>query len=221
MSQNKGVFSYHVFKKHLNGAKIANQEILVNRVALLFLRDSFFFFFNWRLITLQYCSGFCRTVTWISHGCTCVLHPEPPSHLPPHPIPEGHPSAPALSTLSQGHSFESDGQWGGICTLQRSQSVSGTFTNSTCGRPSSSKLLGGTGLWDTNAAHCASASESIVRNRAALTVLPCLRDAGQGGHCFWLDCPSNLTTLGDRFYCYSHLTGKKIRQNRELFRLLL
>jgi len=45
MSQNKGVFSYHVFKKHLNGAKIANQEILVNRVALLFLRDSFFFFF--------------------------------------------------------------------------------------------------------------------------------------------------------------------------------
>lgn len=44
ISQNKGVFSYHVFKKHLNGAKIANQEILVNRGALLFLRDSFFFF---------------------------------------------------------------------------------------------------------------------------------------------------------------------------------
>ena len=38
--------------------------------------------------------------TWISHGCTCVPHPEPPSHLPPHPIPQGHPSAPALSTLS-------------------------------------------------------------------------------------------------------------------------
>ena len=27
-------------------------------------------------------------------------HPEPPFHLPPHPIPQGHPSAPALSTLS-------------------------------------------------------------------------------------------------------------------------
>ena len=27
-------------------------------------------------------------------------HPEPPSQLPPHPIPQGHPSAPALSTLS-------------------------------------------------------------------------------------------------------------------------
>ena len=56
--------------------------------------------FNWRLITFQYCRGFCHTVTWISHGCTCVPHPEPPSHLPPHPIPQGHPSAPALSTLT-------------------------------------------------------------------------------------------------------------------------
>ena len=27
-------------------------------------------------------------------------HPDPPSHLLPHPIPQGHPSAPALSTLS-------------------------------------------------------------------------------------------------------------------------
>ena len=64
---------------------------------------NFFFFliyFNWRLITLQYCGGFCHTFTWISHGCTCVPHPDPPSHLPPHPIPQGHPSAPALSTLS-------------------------------------------------------------------------------------------------------------------------
>ena len=52
-----------------------------------------------RLITLQYCGGFFHTLTWISHGYTCVPHPEPPSHLPPHPIPQGHPSAPALSTL--------------------------------------------------------------------------------------------------------------------------
>ena len=38
--------------------------------------------------------------TGISHGCTCVPHPEhPPFHLPPSPIPLGHPSAPALSTL--------------------------------------------------------------------------------------------------------------------------
>ena len=34
----------------------------------------------------------------ISHGFTCVPHPDPPSRLPPHPIPLGLPSAPALST---------------------------------------------------------------------------------------------------------------------------
>ena len=64
---------------------------------------SFFFFFkfifiSWRLITVQYCSGFCHTLTWISHGFTCVPHPDPPSLLPPHPIPLGLPSAPARST---------------------------------------------------------------------------------------------------------------------------
>ena len=64
-------------------------------------RDDFFFpfiFISWRLITLQYCSGFCHRLTWISHGFTCVPHPDPPSHLPLHPIPLGHLSASALST---------------------------------------------------------------------------------------------------------------------------
>ena len=46
-----------------------------------------FIYFNWRLIILQYCNGFCHTLTWISHGCPRVPYPEPPSHLPPHPIP--------------------------------------------------------------------------------------------------------------------------------------
>ena len=27
-----------------------------------------FIFIRWRLIILQYCSGFCHTLTWISHG---------------------------------------------------------------------------------------------------------------------------------------------------------
>ena len=74
-----------------------------------FLDDLFFFpfiFISWRLIALQCCSGFCHTLTWISHGFTCIPHPHPPSHLPlhptshlpPHPIPLGPPSAPALST---------------------------------------------------------------------------------------------------------------------------
>ena len=42
---------------------------------------------------------FCHTSTCIRHGCTRVPHPEPPSHLPPHTIPLGHPSAPAPSIL--------------------------------------------------------------------------------------------------------------------------
>ena len=42
---------------------------------------------------------FCHTSTCILHGCTCVPHPEPRSHLPPHTIPLGHSSAPAPSFL--------------------------------------------------------------------------------------------------------------------------
>ena len=57
-----------------------------------------FIFISWRLITLQYFSGFCHTLTWISHGVTCIPHPDPPSHLPLHPIPLGLPSEPAPST---------------------------------------------------------------------------------------------------------------------------
>ena len=57
-----------------------------------------FIYISWRLITLQYCSGFCHTLIWISHGFTCVPHPEPPSHVLPHPIPLVDPSEPALST---------------------------------------------------------------------------------------------------------------------------
>ena len=59
----------------------------------------FLFYFNWRLITLQYCGGFCHIFTWISHGCTCVPHPDTPSHFPSHPLPQGHSSAPDLTTL--------------------------------------------------------------------------------------------------------------------------
>ena len=57
-----------------------------------------FIFISWRLITLQYCSGFCHTLTGISHGFTCILHPDSPSHLPLHPIPLGLPSTPGPST---------------------------------------------------------------------------------------------------------------------------
>ena len=53
-------------------------------------------YFNWRVITLQ-CCGFCHTLKWISHGCTCVppmLNPTP-TPSPPHP-----------SELSQSTVFE-------------------------------------------------------------------------------------------------------------------
>ena len=42
---------------------------------------------------------FCHRSTWIHHGYTRVPNPEPPSHLPPHNIPLGHPSSPAPSIL--------------------------------------------------------------------------------------------------------------------------
>ena len=41
-----------------------------------FLRKWIFLFylcFNWRIIALQNCVGFCQTSTWISHRCTYVL----------------------------------------------------------------------------------------------------------------------------------------------------
>ena len=41
------------------------------------------FIFNWRIIALQYCSGFCHVSAWMSHWYTYV-----PSHLPPHPTRE-------------------------------------------------------------------------------------------------------------------------------------
>ena len=63
---------------------------------MLFLKKNYF---NWRLIALQYCGGFCHILTWISHGWTCVPSSWTPSHLPPHPMPLGCPRSLALSAL--------------------------------------------------------------------------------------------------------------------------
>ena len=74
-------------------------EALALRLLWLHLKKKQNIYFNWRLITLQHCGGFCHTSTWISHVCTCV----PPSWAPPstslHPIPLGCPRTPALSAL--------------------------------------------------------------------------------------------------------------------------
>ena len=61
---------------------------------------SILFFFLRRLITLQHCSGF--AIHWHESAMGVHMFPilNPPSHLPPHPILQGHPSTPAPSTLS-------------------------------------------------------------------------------------------------------------------------
>ena len=77
-----------------------NRWTLVDKVMFLIFFKYKFIYFNWRLITLQYCIffyWFYHTSTWIHHRYTCVPHPEPPSFFPPHTIPVGHLSAPAPS----------------------------------------------------------------------------------------------------------------------------
>ena len=63
---------------------ISQEAMQPDAMILVFWTLSFFFFFliSWRLITLQYCSGFCHTLTWISHGFTCVPILIPPSTSP-------------------------------------------------------------------------------------------------------------------------------------------
>ena len=60
-----------------------------NNFLFFFLLFKKLIYFNWRLITILW--WFCHTLTWISHGCTCVPHPDLPSHFTLHPIPQGHP----------------------------------------------------------------------------------------------------------------------------------
>ena len=66
-----------------------------------------FIFISWRIITLQYCSGFCHALTWISHGFTCVPHPHSP--LPP-PSPS-HPSGCSQCTSPEHLSHASNLGW--------------------------------------------------------------------------------------------------------------
>ena len=97
--------SWSLFKLMSFELVIASNHVILSSPSAAFSlsqHQTFFFFsfifISWRLITLQYCSGFCHTLRWISHGFTCVPHPDPPSHLPFHLIPLGLPSAPGPST---------------------------------------------------------------------------------------------------------------------------
>ena len=61
------------------GPHLGSSSLMAWLVMILLPLPQFFFFsfifISWRLITLQYCSGFCHTLTWISHGFTCIPHP--------------------------------------------------------------------------------------------------------------------------------------------------
>ena len=61
------------------------------------LFPSFFFKFiciSWRLITLQHCSGFCHTLTWISHELWSSFWSPLPPPSPSHPSGSSHCTSP-------------------------------------------------------------------------------------------------------------------------------
>ena len=90
--------SFTFIKKLFSSSSPFCHKVVSSAYLKLFYLFFSFTFISWRLITLQYCSGFCHTLTWISHGYTCIPHPNPTSYLPLHPIPLGLPSAPGPST---------------------------------------------------------------------------------------------------------------------------
>ena len=71
-----------------------------------------FIFISWRLITLQYRSGFCHTFTWSSHGFTCV--PSWSSLPPPSP---SHPSGSSQCTSPEQLSHASNLGWWSVSHL--------------------------------------------------------------------------------------------------------
>ena len=58
-----------------------------------------FLFFSVLFIYLFLLYNIVLVLPYIDMNPPWVSHPEPPSHLPPHPIPLGHPNAPAPNTL--------------------------------------------------------------------------------------------------------------------------
>ena len=69
---------------------------------ILFFKKYKFIYFNWRLITLQYCIGFAIH----QHVSATGIHVFPILNLPPYPILLDHPSASALSTLSHASNLD-------------------------------------------------------------------------------------------------------------------
>ena len=83
---------------------ILSSSSLIHSSELICCFKKIFIYFHWRLITLQYCGvvGIAIHQHESASGVNRTRlspHPEPPTHVPPHPIPLGCPKAPALSAL--------------------------------------------------------------------------------------------------------------------------
>jgi len=70
--------------RHDWGTKTTTKNLNVLR----YTDVTFSFIFNWRIIVVQYCAGFCHILTWISHKYTYVPHSwtSLPPPTPPHPL---------------------------------------------------------------------------------------------------------------------------------------
>ena len=64
----------YAFAPHLNTVRSWLQRVVL------------FYFFLFFIIIFFICSEFCHTLKWKGLGFTCLPHPDPPSHLPPHPL---------------------------------------------------------------------------------------------------------------------------------------
>ena len=99
--ENKVCNYFHCFPIYLpwsDGTRCHDLSFL-NTEGFFFFQSSFknYWLIDWFYFTILY--WFSHTLTWIWHECTCVPHPESPSHLPPYLMPLGHPSVPAPSIL--------------------------------------------------------------------------------------------------------------------------
>ena len=83
---NLGLLGFELTLNINSNVYFHNCKIIICKFRNIWLDIIFFsFFFS---IFFQYCSGFCHTLTWVSHGCTCVPHPSGSSQCtrPEHPV---------------------------------------------------------------------------------------------------------------------------------------